>query len=209
MVKATVMIIDDHLLVRDAWAVMLRTQKKYKIVAQIGDSTQVEEHLKETHPDVVLLDINMAPLDGFEVLRIISEQSPSTKVIAVSIHSQTVYAKRMMRAGARAYVTKNSPGEELLHAIDVVVSGGKYICKEIKNAFADQVLEEHQTDINKLTSREIEVIRCLRQGLSSKQIGDQLAIAIKTVEAHRHNILKKLRVNNTVAAIEIANAYGL
>jgi two-component system invasion response regulator UvrY len=209
MVKATVMIIDDHLLVRDAWSVMLRTQKKYKIVAQIGDSTQVEKHLKETHPDVVLLDINMAPLDGFEVLGIIREQSPSTKVIAVSMHSQTVYAKRMMRAGARGYVTKNSPGEELLDAIDVVVNGGKYICKEIKNAFVNQVLEDRQTDINKLTSREIEVIKCLRQGLSSKEIAEQLSIAIKTVEAHRHNILKKLRVNNTVAAIEIANAYGL
>lgn len=209
MKKTSVMIIDDHELIRDAWTAILQSENKYQIIDKIGDSAKVEDRITKLHPDVILLDINMSPLDGFEVLKIIRSKSPSSKVIGVSMHSQTSYVKKMLKEGANGYVTKNSSAQELLQAIDAVMKGERYICKEIKNAFADQVLQNEISPIAKLTPREIQIIRLLMKGLSSKQIADTIFLTPKTVEVHRHNILKKLKVNNSLAAVEIAKAHGL
>jgi two-component system invasion response regulator UvrY len=209
MVKVKVMIIDDHALVRDAWTIMLQSEGRFNIIDAISNGAEVEERIGVQHPDIVLLDINMAPLDGFAILDIIRKVSPATKVIAVSMHDQTVYVKRMIRAGASGYVTKNSSSGELSLAIDVVLKGGRYICKEVRNALAELALGLKRSNIENLTAREIEVIRCMREGLSSKQIAERLSLTVKTVEAHRHNILKKLDVNNSISVIELANSYGL
>ena len=209
MDKATVMIIDDHALIRDAWTMILTTNKRFEITDKIGDPAEVENILKTRMPDLVLLDINMSPLDGFEILSLIRKLSPKTKVIAVSMHNQTAYVKKMIKSGARGYITKNSSAQELLHGIEIVLKGGRYICKEVKNALATQMIEGERTKIDRLTVREIEIIKCLREGLSSKDIATKLSLTTKTVEVHRHNILKKLEVKNSIAAIEIANAYGL
>jgi len=203
------MIIDDFELIRDAWTLILQTDGRFEVIDKIGNSAKVEAHIKKKHPDLVLLDINMAPLDGFEVLAIIRKEAPSTKVIAVSLHRQTVYVKKMMKEGANGYVTKNSSAQELIHAIDVVMKGDRYICKEIKNSMAEQALNIETPGVRKLTTRELEVIRFLKQGLSSKQMAEKLGVTVKTIEVHRHNILKKLNVSNSIAAVEVAKAQGL
>ena len=203
------MIIDDFELVRDAWTSLLQTEGKFDIVGKIGDGREVEDCVRNTKPQVVLLDINMRPLDGFEVLQIIKKESPGTKVIAVSMHSQTVYAKRMLREGASGYVTKNSPSREFIHAIEVVMKGGKYVCKEVKDALAELVMKDEASPVEKLSPREVEIMRYMSKGLSSKQIAEKLSVTVKTVEVHRHNILKKLDVNNSIAAVNVAKEHGL
>jgi DNA-binding NarL/FixJ family response regulator len=195
--------------VRDAWTIMLQSEGRFNIIDAVSNGAEVERRIGVQHPDIVLLDINMAPLDGFAILEIIRKVSPATKVIAVSMHDQAVYVKRMIRAGASGYVTKNSSSGELSLAIDVVLKGGRYICKEVRNALAELALGLKRSNIENLTAREIEVIRCMREGLSSKQIAERLSLTVKTVEAHRHNILKKLDVNNSISVIELANSYGL
>ena len=141
----------------------------------------------------------------------IRKLSPGSKVIAVSMHSQPSYAKKMLRLGARGYVTKNSPRQEMLDAIQEVFNGQIYICQEVKNIISVQMLgeEEGVPGLNQLSEREIEVINLIRDGLSSKEIATRLNIAIKTVEVHRHNILKKLKVKNTASLINYINASGL
>ena len=153
----------------------------------------------------------MTPLNGFDVLKMIRKQSPGSKVIAVSMHSQPAYAKKMLRMGAKGYVTKNSPRQEMLDAILDVNNGNTYICQEVKNILSDQMLseEDNTTGLNQLSEREIEVINQIRDGLSSKEIADRLDISIKTVEVHRHNILKKLKVKNTASLINYINSSGL
>ena len=209
MQKTTILIIDDFELVRDAWTSLLQTEGKFDIVGKIGDGREVEDCVRNTKPQVVLLDINMRPLDGFEVLQIIKKESPGTKVIAVSMHSQTVYAKRMLREGASGYVTKNSPSREFIHAIEVVMKGGKYVCKEVKDALAELVMKDEASPVEKLSPREVEIMRYMSKGLSSKQIAEKLSVTVKTVEVHRHNILKKLDVNNSIAAVNVAKEHGL
>ena len=211
MSKITVMIVDDHTLIRETWSFLLGRNENFEVIAELGDGQKAIDIGRDKRPQIVLLDINMAPLNGFDVLKMIRKLSPGSKVIAVSMHSQPAYAKKMLRLGAKGYVTKNSPKQEMLDAIAEVNRGNIYICQEVKNILSDQMLGEEDTaaGLNQLSEREIEVINQIRDGLSSKEIADKLGISIKTVEVHRHNILKKLKVKNTASLINYINSSGL
>jgi two-component system invasion response regulator UvrY len=211
MAKITVMIVDDHTLIRETWSFLLGRNENYEVIAEVGDGQKAIDIARDKRPNIILLDINMAPLNGFDVLKMVRKQSPASKVIAVSMHSQPAYAKKMLRMGAKGYVTKNSPRQEMLDAIMEVFNGNTYICQEVKNILSDQMLseEDNTAGLNQLSEREIEVINQIRDGFSSKEIADRLAISIKTVEVHRHNILKKLKVKNTASLINYINSSGL
>ena len=210
MAKISIMIVDDHTLIRETWSFLLGRDENFEVIAEVGDGEQAVEIAKQKRPNIVLLDINMVPLNGFDVLKLIRKFSPGSKVIAVSMHSQPAYAKKMLRLGARGYVTKNSPRQEMIDAINDVNDGNIYICQEVKNILSDQMLgEDEGAGLNLLSEREIEVINQIKDGLSSKEIADKLGISIKTVEVHRHNILKKLKVKNTASLINYINSTGL
>lgn len=211
MSRITIMIVDDHTLIRETWSFLLSRNESFEVIAEVGDGQQAIELARDKRPNIILLDINMAPLNGFDILKMVRKLSPGSKVIAVSMHSQPSYAKKMLRLGARGYVTKNSPRQEMLDAIKEVYNGQIYICQEVKNIISVQMLgeDENVPGLNQLSEREIEVINLIRDGLSSKEIATKLNIAIKTVEVHRHNILKKLKVKNTASLINYINASGL
>lgn len=205
------MIVDDHTLIRETWSFLLGRNENFEVIAEAGDGERAIEIARDKRPQIVLLDINMAPINGFDVLKSIRKLSPGSKVIAVSMHSQPAYAKKMLRLGAKGYVTKNSPRQEMIDAMMEVNRGNVYICQEVKNILSDQMLgeEDNTAGLNQLSEREIEVINQIRDGLSSKEIADRLGISIKTVEVHRHNILKKLKVKNTASLINYINSSGL
>jgi two-component system invasion response regulator UvrY len=211
MAKISVMIVDDHTLIRETWSFLLGRNENFEVIAEVGDGQKAIDIARDKRPNIILLDINMSPLNGFDVLKMVRKQSPGSKVIAVSMHSQPAYAKKMLRMGAKGYITKNSPRQEMLDAIMDVFNGNTYICQEVKNILSDQMLseEDNTAGLNQLSEREIEVINQIRDGLSSKEIADRLAISIKTVEVHRHNILKKLKVKNTASLINFINSSGL
>lgn len=157
------------------------------------------------------MDVNMSPVNGFDATKQIQKISPESKVIAVSMHTMPAYAKRMLQLGAMGYVTKNSSKEEMIAAIIEVSEGKKYICEEVKNILAQQELDETaaQGDMNNLSRREIDIIKLIKEGMSSKQIALELDISLKTVEVHRYNILKKLKLKNTAALVNFINIKGL
>jgi two-component system invasion response regulator UvrY len=202
------MIVDDHTLIRETWSFLLGKNENFVVVAECGDGERAIELARDKRPDVVLLDINMAPMSGFDVLKMIRKYSPGSKIIGVSMHSQPAYAKKMLRLGAKGYVTKNSPRQEMLEAISEVSNNHIYICQEVKNILSDQLLNNDQVnpDINNLSDREMQIVRALKEGLSSKEIASELSISLKTVEVHRHNILKKLKLKNTVSLINFINS---
>jgi two-component system, NarL family, invasion response regulator UvrY len=208
MKKTTIMIVDDHTLIRETWSFLLGKNENFDVVAECGDGERAIELARDKRPDVVLLDINMAPMSGFDVLKMIRKYSPGSKIIGVSMHSQPAYAKKMLRLGAKGYVTKNSPRQEMLEAIAEVSANRIYICQEVKNILSDQLLNGDQVspDINNLSDREMQIVRALKEGLSSKEIASELTISLKTVEVHRHNILKKLKLKNTVSLINFINS---
>ncbi len=208
MKKVSIMIVDDHTLIRETWSFLLGKNENFDVVAECGEGERAIELARDKRPDVVLLDINMAPMSGFEVLKMIRKYSPGSKIIGVSMHSQPAYAKKMLRLGAKGYVTKNSPRQEMLEAISEVSNNQVYICQEVKNILSEQMLNGDQMnpDINNLSDREMQIVRALKEGLSSKEIATSLNISLKTVEVHRHNILKKLKLKNTVSLINFINS---
>lgn len=210
MNKTTVVIADDHALIQDTWSSLLSSNIQYDIVGRTNDGERAVDLVRHKRPDILLVDINMVPVDGFEVLKQVRNFSPNTKVIGVSMHAQPIYAKKMMREGAKGYITKGSGSEEFMHAVNEVAQGRQYICRQIKDILAEQVLNiEKPVGIQHLSKRELEIIRYIRDGTTSKEIAEILSISPKTIEVHRHNILKKLGVKNSTELVHLINEHGL
>jgi DNA-binding NarL/FixJ family response regulator len=207
MDKITILIADDHTLVRETWSFILNTDSRFKVVAECGSGEEAVEKAKELRPDVVIMDINLPGMNGIEATQLIRKFSPGTKILGVSLHTQPTYARKMIQKGAMGYVTKNSSREEMFKAIMEIIDGKKYICEEIKNILSAQVIsgEDQQTGLNSLSQREIETISYIKKGFSSKEIADALSISVKTVEVHRYNILKKLNLKNAAALVNYIN----
>lgn len=210
MSKITILLVDDHKLIRESWNIVLSTDPRFEVVGETSDVQQALELTTRFKPQIILMDINMSPTNGFEATKLLLKHSPLSQVIGISMHSMPAYVRRMFQVGARGYVTKNSSKDELFLAIEEVLAGNKYICEEIKNIVAHQELDEDSDypDMNLLSKREIEVVTHIKQGLSSKEIALQLEISLKTVEVHRYNILKKLKLKNTAALVNFINAQG-
>ena len=212
MGKIKILLVDDHKLIRDSWAFILNLDKRFSVV---GETNSGEEAIKITvkkKPGIILMDVNMSPMDGFDTTKQILKRSPDSKIIAVSMHSMPAYAKRMLKLGAKGYITKNSSKEEMMTAIVEVNNGKKYICDEVKAILADQELDDDPQkagNINDLSRRELDIIRLIKEGHSSREIALQLDISLKTVEVHRYNVLRKLRLKNSVALVNYVNEKGL
>lgn len=211
MGKITILLVDDHKLIRDSWSFILNSDSRFQVIGETSNADEAVEISKDKKPEIVLMDINMTPVNGFEATKLVRKYSPGSKIIGISMHSMPAYARRMLQLGAMGYVTKNSSKDELLTAIVEVHNGKKYICDEVKNILAQQELEEEggPPDMNVLSRREIEIVQLIKEGLSSKEIALRLDISLKTVEVHRYNILKKLSLKNTAALVNFINAHGL
>jgi DNA-binding NarL/FixJ family response regulator len=211
MKKISVVIVEDHKMVREMWVQLFVGRNDVEVVGKSGEFDEAIEMIKSKRPDIVLLDINLPNASGMDAVPLIRKYAPGTKIIAVSMHSQPAYAKKMLQLGARGYVTKNSSQEEMFAAIEAVMNGKNYVCDEIKNILSDQALQLEPTgpDIKELSLREIEIIRLIKEGNSSKEIAAQLNISPRTAEVHRHNILKKLKLKNTASLINFINTTDL
>ncbi len=210
MDKITILIADDHKLIRETWSFILNSDPRFQVVSQCSNGEEAIAAAQKLRPKIALLDINMTPITGLEATQQIRKYSPATKIIGVSMHSQPAYVKKLLKLGAQGYVTKNSPQNEMFEAIVEVNKGGRYICSEVKTILSEQAFEEDSnTGVNSLSNRELEIIKLIKEGLSSKEISTQLNISLKTVEVHRHNILKKLNLKNSAALVNFINSAGL
>jgi two-component system invasion response regulator UvrY len=207
MEKVTILIADDHTLVRETWSYILNTDERFKVIAETGSGEEAVELSKQLRPQIVIMDINLPGMNGIEATEQIRKYSPGSRILGVSLHTQPTYARKMIQKGAMGYVTKNSSREEMFKAITEVHNGRKYICEEIKNILSEQVIngQDQQVGLNSLSQREIEIIPYIKKGHSSKEIADALSISVKTVEVHRYNILKKLNLKNSAALVNYIN----
>ena len=207
MEKISILISDDHTLVRETWSFILNTDDRFNVVAECGSGEEAVELAKQLRPNVVIMDINLPGINGIEATQLIRKFSPGSKILGVSLHTQPTYARKMIQKGAMGYVTKNSSREEMFKAIMEIQAGKKYICEEIKNILSEQVIsgEDQNSGLNSLSQREIEIIAFIKRGNSSKEIADNLNISVKTVEVHRYNILKKLNLKNAAALVNFIN----
>ena len=202
--KISIIIFDDHNLVAEMWSDLINSDERFSVVGICNDTSVMSiETVKTKRPDVVIMDINIQPTSGIEATKLVKKGSPGTKVIGVSMHNQPSFAKRMLKNGALGYVTKSSNKSEMFEAIETVVTGKIFVCKEIQENLSKQVFEDDETpDISKLSEREVDVLKLIKDGLSSKEIADKLFLSSRTVEVHRSNILKKLNLKNTASLLK-------
>ncbi len=211
MKKISIIAIDDHKFILEMWRLVFSGNAAMEFVDESGTFDGGIALIQLKKPDVVLLDINLLEKSGIDAVPLIRKFSPGTKIIVVSMHNEPAYAKKMMHLGAKAYITKYSSHKEVFSAIEEVMKGGIYICSEIKDIIAAQHLYTgtEGPDVRDLSLREIEIIKLIKEGLSSKEIGNCIHIATRTVEVHRHNILKKLKLKNTSSLISFINTTDL
>lgn len=211
--KIRTVIIEDHKLIAEAWKSMLQLQPRFDVVGVFNNPVEGAEAVKLLRPNVLLVDINMHPISGIDVTKLVKKFSPGTKIIAVSLLTQPAIVKKIIKAGATGYLTKSSDKSELYTAIDQVLAGHTYICDEVKNILTQINLandeQDEKPDLNKLSDRELDIVRLLKKGNSSKEIASHLSLSVRTVDAHRYNILKKLNLKNAAALVNLVNEDGM
>ncbi len=211
MKKITIVAIDDHKFIREMWQLLFANHATYELTGTSGTIEDGLEMVTVKRPDIVLLDINLQDTSGMSIVPPIRKVSPGTKIIVISMHNEPAYAKKMIQLGAKGFVTKNSSHQEVFEAIENVLSGKTYICTEIKDTIAEQMMqiETDTPDIRSLSLREIEIIKFIKGGMLSNEIASELHLSTRTVEVHRHNILKKLKFKNTASMINFISTTDL
>lgn len=210
MSKIKVYLIDDHKLVVDLYDSLLLSSDRFVVVGKAYNGTKALEEIKQFLPDIILLDISMPDISGIELTKQIKQFHPTAKIIGVSMHSKLSYIKEMIRNGADGYLTKSSSAEEMMEGLEQVYAGHNFVCREVKDLITQSMLannsREEENSFESLTKREVEIVNLVRQGKSSNEIAEVLHIAKKTVEVHRHNILRKLNIHSSIELTNIANS---
>jgi two-component system invasion response regulator UvrY len=201
MKKTTILIVDDHRLIRQTWNFILN-KAGYEVSGECDNAAEAIKQVGSLRPDIIILDINLPGISGIEAVPLLLQSCPSSKILGVSMHSQPVYARKMIKEGAMGYVCKSSPSSELFKALEEIRDGKKYLCQQIKEILAKQMMDDAEGKKGNIVSaREWDVIRFLKKGFSSKQIAKELFISVKTVEVHRYNMLKKLNLKNAAGLV--------
>lgn len=198
--KSQVMLVDDHAMLRHGMAMLINAEPDMEVLTEAEDGGEAIAKLElEHHPDIVLVDLSLKTLSGFELIKSMHILIPALPVLVVSMHDETVYAERALRSGARGYVMKQEPGDVLMTAIREVLKGNFYLSElmhtKLLNRFVTGNAETEQL-INSLTPSEFEVLHLIGSGHSSQDIANLLSRSIKTIEVHRANIRGKLNLKN-------------
>jgi two-component system response regulator NreC len=202
-----VLLCDDHTLFREGIKAILKDEHSIEIVGEAEDGRQAVARALELHPDVVLMDIAMPDLSGFDATRRILQANPKAKVIVLTMYEEEEVINRCLAAGAAGYVLKDAPRAHLIHAIDVVNKGGQYMSsRALKKVVKQYVKGDKNPAIgyDRLSDREREVLKLLADGLALKEIAVRLVLSVKTVDAHKTNLMRKLDLHDRSQLIKYA-----
>ena len=203
------MLADDHAVVRQGFKMILAAQPDMEIVGEAGNGREAVELAGTLQPDVIVMDVAMPELNGIEATRRLADTSPRTRVLALSMHKDSVYVREILRAGARGYLLKDSIASDLLAAVRAVARGEGYLSPGVSDAVLDDY-RRHVTDpIDLLTSREREVLQMIAEGKTNKDIANILKLSVYTVDAHRGHIMEKLNLHSGNELVRFAVRYGL
>jgi two-component system, NarL family, response regulator NreC len=204
-----IVLADDHALVRQGFRMILEAQPDMEIVGQAGNGREAVELAEKLHPDVVVMDVAMPELNGTEATRRLAASTPRTRVLALSMHKDSVYVREILRAGARGYLLKDSGDTDLVAAVRAVAKGEGYISPAVSDAVLTDY-RKHVTDpLDLLTGREREVLQSIAEGKTNKEIATALNLSVYTVEAHRGRIMEKLNLHSTGELVRFALRNGL
>ncbi len=205
-----ILLVDDHQIVRDGIMSLLSDVPRYDFVGQAENGQQAIGQIEQLSPDLVILDINMPVMDGLTCMRIIAQNFPEVKVLALTMLNEQDHIRNMIAAGAGGYILKNSGKEELIAAIDTVMAGRNYFSDEVKDQIMMGMVKKKSTTPKiagepvPLTPRELDVLRLIIQEHTNQEIAEKLFISVRTVDAHRRNLLEKTGARNTAGLVKYA-----
>jgi DNA-binding NarL/FixJ family response regulator len=209
MSKIRIVLADDHSVVRQGFRRILEAQSDMEIVGEASNGREALETATKLSPDVVVMDVAMPELNGIEATRRMGEAAPRTRVLALSMHKDSVYVREILRAGARGYLLKDAVDEDLIAAVRAVARGEGYLSPGVADAVLTDY-RQHVTDpIDLLTSREREVLQLIAEGKTNKEIATLLNLSVYTVDAHRGRIMEKLNLHSINELVRFAVRNGL
>ncbi len=207
------MLVDDHAMLRHGMAMLIDAEPDLQVIAEANDSAETLALLKkEPDIDIILVDISLKTISGLEVIKSIHLLKPELPVLVVSMHDESVYAERALHAGARGYVMKQEPGENLIMAIREVLNGNVFLSKAMQTKLLNRVASGNnkpEITINSLTPSEFEVLHLIGKGHNTQEIAKLLNRSIKTIETHRFNIRTKLSLKDSADLIRYATRWVL
>lgn len=207
-----VLIADDHQLFREGLVNLLSSAPEIEVIAQAKDGKDAVEKTLKLNPEIVLIDIGMPQMNGIEATKMLKEKLPDLKIIAVSMHSDKQYVKGILEAGADGYLLKNCTYQQLTDAILSVHSGKKILSEDITELVIKGYLDPIKPDaegLSELSEREMEILKLIAEGKSTREISDKLFISVKTVGTHKQHILSKLDLKTNTDIIKFALKHGL
>lgn len=208
-----VLLVDDHHIVRHGLKLLFSSDSEIEVVGDAGTGQEALEFLKHNKVDVLVSDISMSPMDGIELTKCVKAEFSDTKVMMLTMHLDEQYITGAMSAGAKGYLVKDSSEEDIINAVKVVSKGELYLTKSVSDVLAKAMLQNSEkkevADEMALTRREKEILSHIVEGLNNRQIGVKLDISERTVNAHRYNMMKKLKANNTADLVRISLKFDL
>lgn len=216
--RVSVVLVDDHHLVIEGLRAVLATDDRLEVIGEARSGNAAVELVPRLRPDIVLMDIRMGDMDGIAATRLVKQAAPQSSVIMLTMYENPDYLFEAVKAGASGYVLKDVAGADLLDAIHTVAEGGSLLNQEVVGRFlrrlAAEVDERSQrvpapTPTERLTPRELDVLRLIAAGMSNKEIAVRLSVTVATVKTHLEHILQKLQVSDRTQAAVYAVTHGL
>lgn len=211
MHKFSILLVDDHAVVRTGYKTYLSLSDKIGEIFEAGSGEAAYQLYQKCRCDVVVMDLSMSGIGGFESIRRLLSRDPTCKILVFSIHGEPIYATRAIKAGARGYITKSSEPETLVSAVCTIAQGQTFIDPALAQKLAVTMItaQDEETKISQLSPREFDVFCLLAQGLTTRDIAEKLHLSYKTVCNHGTNIKDKLDVKNIAELTLLANRQGL
>lgn len=199
----SIIIVDDHPLVREGLATLLSKQRDFDLCGEASGIAEARELARETRPSVAIVDLTLNDGNGISLIKELVEQYRDMKVLALSMHDETLFAERALSAGAVGYVSKRDASRTIIHAIRAVLDGGLYLSEGMTNRVLTRSVGSRRQDdgcspIERLSNREIEIFEMIGRGLTSREIAEKLDVSQRTIDTHRENIKQKLEIKNAV-----------
>lgn len=210
----TILLVDDHQIMRDGLRTMLEASGEFRVVGEAETGGQAVAYAARTRPHLVLMDLSLPGMNGIEATVELLRESPESRVVILSMYDDEASVVQAMRSGARGFVLKKASQADLVAALRTVARGGTYLSPEVSDKFLECVRKgdfsrRNSSVLAPLTPRELQVMRHIAEGRSSKEIAAILDLSLETVRGYRKNLMRKLQVNNVAALTQIAVAEGL
>jgi DNA-binding NarL/FixJ family response regulator len=207
--RTRILLADDHAVVRHGFRRILDAQEDMEVVGEVSNGREAVEQSATIQPDVVIMDVTMPQLNGIEATRRIAEQLPRTRILALSMHRDSVYVREILRAGARGYLLKDSSEADLIAAVRAVAQGEGYLSPAVSEAVLSDYRKHVTNPVDLLTSREREVLQLVAEGKTNKEVANSLNLSVYTVEAHRGKIMEKLNLHSASEMVRFAIRNGM